>query len=1082
MPGYLIKAANFVAEISNEEELKHLAGVDTIKKDTLICPLPGKEWIEAKKLPVLRKFWGLDAGTVPPPIQMNMKTPVAPVKTKLPPRLETVVDSIPRFPETEIEKTQENNTHKEDTQTNAGTQRVYQTIASDVIGILEDPSEIMDMHAISRAAESSLTFEIDKVQELTASSHTWHDAAFETASAQEQTPCEGDVQDLDGSILMMEDEDSAEDIQDVTGFFSMESSEPVQEHRSENECHQAGENAPGQNIDETQTQSLNAPNFDGHELNSTPVSAEPSAEIQSIMTSEIMANADDAVKSDAGNAQNIAKSAKLDCLISPPNGSSEPLAKEIQIAGTSENMTDANNIVKSDAEKAQDIAKPAALDSFAALSAVNAESSAETLMANTSNANIMVKSDAETASDTVKPAAPDISVNPADMKSECNKPMTMAQDAYIEAAPHEPTYVIESRVVDSIKEGRLQLDKSLEELSATFEFQNHENNMEPEEDKTSASECAHLSENRPDDVKSETSAKRSEHTNHSWRDSVAAQMFVPESVPEDLMMQIADMMDDEFEPGEKTQVSPSPLHVHTTAARAGNHATPADSTEGIKPYRPTEKSSPLQKHDDEHAQLKGNHGQNDVLPDDSEALHKLEEADTGAWKAHKQAAAAQEIIAGQRFSNSIAQELKAAKAAVEAAKAASEKSEKIDSSFLEPMLHLFDALEEAQTRSHSPQAVQELSEYLKNTASKANKVQEYDVPEDFLDENPSEIFKIRNRKDLLKQLEDSARMERAQKAFEAAPTLKKKPETRYSLKDSLSMIDEESHSDKLKIRGRSELRRMLAAEARAAEMDSVQAMPILSTEDYADAHNSQGQLRSLFEKEGELHLFLANEIKKKSQAELEPVEKEESASPKEHSITDDLPRRNAHAVAVVKPKVAEPTMVTGKPIPKKCPMPTSIHDSFFDDKLVDGESPIAQFDTLFLTTHRIWYIEGNKNHIRVYESHDIENIKWVAKREDKNYFVLVVDGILLAISLVTSHFLPSYQFVFLALAVFFLALAPLLLYIVCFKKTVQIGLSNNMVLKSSIAITTHNHKEAMEFLNRVTAAQHERKQQLKEYR
>ncbi|MBO5753250.1 MAG: hypothetical protein J6S69_06105, partial [Proteobacteria bacterium] len=417
-----------------------------------------------------------------------------------------------------------------------------------------------------------------------------------------------------------------------------------------------------------------------------------------------------------------------------------------------------------------------------------------------------------------------------------------------------------------------------------------------------------------------------------------------------------------------------------------------------------------------------------------------------------------------------------------AAKAASEKSEKIDSSFLEPMLHLFDALEEAQTRSHSPQAVQELSEYLKNTAPKANKVQEYDVPEDFLDENPSEIFKIRNRKDLLKQLEDSARMERAQKAFEAAPTLKKKPETRYTLKDSLSMIDEESHSDKLKIRGRSELRRMLAAEARAAEMDSVQAMPMLSTEDYADAHNSQGQLRSLFEKEGELHLFLANEIKKKSQAELEPVEKEESASPKEHSITDDLPRRNAHAVAVVKPKVAEPTMVTGKPIPKKCPMPTSIHDSFFDDKLVDGESPIAQFDTLFLTTHRIWYIEGNKNHIRVYESHDIENIKWVAKREDKNYFVLVVDGILLAISLVTSHFLPSYQFVFLALAVFFLALAPLLLYIVCFKKTVQIGLSNNMVLKSSVAITTHNNKEAMEFLNRVTAAQHERKQQLKEYR
>ncbi|MBO5752756.1 MAG: hypothetical protein J6S69_03565, partial [Proteobacteria bacterium] len=616
MPGYLIKAANFVAEISNEEELKHLAGVDTIKKDTLICPLPGKEWIEAKKLPVLRKFWGLDAGTVPPPIQMNMKTPVAPVKTKLPPRLETVVDSIPRFPETEIEKTQENDTHEEDTQTDAGTRRVYQTIASDVIGILEDPSEIMDMHAISRAAESSLTFEIDKVQELTASTHTWHDAAFNTASAQDEMPCEGDVQDLDGSILMMEDEDNAEDIQDVTGCFAMESSEPVQEQSSENECHQAGENAPGQNIDETQTQSLNAPKFDGHELNSTPVSAEPSAEIQIVVTPEIMANAGDAVKSDAGNAQNTAEPANLNGLAASPNGSSEPLAKEIQLAGTSENMTDANktdahNIVKSDAEKAQDIAKAAVLDSFAALSVVNAESSAEKLMVNPSNANIVVKSDAEKAPDTTKPAALDIGGNSADMKPECNKPMTMAQDAYIEVAPHEPTYVIESHVIDNIKEGRSQLDKSLEELSATFEFPN-KNNIEPEEDKTSASEFAHLSEHMPNDVKSAASAKHSEHTNRSWRDSVAAQMFVPESVPEDLMMQIADMMDDEFEPGEKTQVSPSPLHVHTTAARSGNHTTSADSTEGIKPYRPTEKSSPSQEREDEHARLKGNNGQNDV--------------------------------------------------------------------------------------------------------------------------------------------------------------------------------------------------------------------------------------------------------------------------------------------------------------------------------------------------------------------------------------------------------------------------------------------------------------------------------------
>ena len=71
MPGYLVKTANFVAEINNDEELVHLAEVDTIHKDTQICALPGKTWIEAKKMPILRKVWGLDPGVVPPPIRMR---------------------------------------------------------------------------------------------------------------------------------------------------------------------------------------------------------------------------------------------------------------------------------------------------------------------------------------------------------------------------------------------------------------------------------------------------------------------------------------------------------------------------------------------------------------------------------------------------------------------------------------------------------------------------------------------------------------------------------------------------------------------------------------------------------------------------------------------------------------------------------------------------------------------------------------------------------------------------------------------------------------------------------------------------
>ena len=101
MPGYLVKAANFVAEIANDDELVQLAEVDTIKKDTKIRVLPDKEWVLAKTIPILRKVWGLDpTGKLPAKIKpvgggiAPVGAGVAPVSSpKLPPRLETVVDS-----------------------------------------------------------------------------------------------------------------------------------------------------------------------------------------------------------------------------------------------------------------------------------------------------------------------------------------------------------------------------------------------------------------------------------------------------------------------------------------------------------------------------------------------------------------------------------------------------------------------------------------------------------------------------------------------------------------------------------------------------------------------------------------------------------------------------------------------------------------------------------------------------------------------------------------------------------------------------------------------------------------------------
>ncbi|MBQ4359937.1 MAG: hypothetical protein II767_06750, partial [Proteobacteria bacterium] len=121
MPGYLIKTPFFTASIENDEELVQLASVDTVKKDTMIRVLPGKEWIEAAQLPLLRKIWGIDTDVVVPPVALSehhsipsintfsVTNQIKPVDTlskpgaKLPPRLETTIDINPLFRELYVE-------------------------------------------------------------------------------------------------------------------------------------------------------------------------------------------------------------------------------------------------------------------------------------------------------------------------------------------------------------------------------------------------------------------------------------------------------------------------------------------------------------------------------------------------------------------------------------------------------------------------------------------------------------------------------------------------------------------------------------------------------------------------------------------------------------------------------------------------------------------------------------------------------------------------------------------------------------------------------------------------------------------
>ncbi len=130
MAKYLVKTSFFVAEIEKDEELIQLAQVETIQKDTKIKVQPDGDWMMAKELPILMKVWGLQPAPSIPAIAaikgadaikttMHGIAPVArhsakkaspvvnfsgpdvppppPKNSPQPPRLETVVDFVPRF-------------------------------------------------------------------------------------------------------------------------------------------------------------------------------------------------------------------------------------------------------------------------------------------------------------------------------------------------------------------------------------------------------------------------------------------------------------------------------------------------------------------------------------------------------------------------------------------------------------------------------------------------------------------------------------------------------------------------------------------------------------------------------------------------------------------------------------------------------------------------------------------------------------------------------------------------------------------------------------------------------------------------
>ena len=455
--------------------------------------------------------------------------------------------------------------------------------------------------------------------------------------------------------------------------------------------------------------------------------------------------------------------------------------------------------------------------------------------------------------------------------------------------------------------------------------------------------------------------------------------------------------------------------------------------------------------------------------------------------------------------------LEAARAAVDAARQYVANSDNpIDNSILERASELVEALERARladaqgdaSTKHERNRINRKN--VSRTAIRGERSLHSDLhsildsssfTEENEDDSPSEQFKIRRSSDVLPHILDKADDiahvagiakladldDLASAASATTPAHKPKFDPKV-VDDDFEKLEE--HSDVLKIQNTSTLRHMLRAEARAAASDS-ELLPAPSQ----DLSTKDG-VRTLFEKEDELHLYLANEIREKElQAERELSHDDDILSKKSklrkefntlQAMTDEMPVVNERAVVRKCPARDEKTNVAANPVvldnTKKEPSMT-FDDPFFKERLMDDEQPIAIFSTFYLTTHRIWNVTSNKKHnVKNCEVYDIENIQGTSLHEERKYIWPIIDIALIIITGLYYFFIDRHSgntCVSLIVLIYACLMLPVCYYM-SFYTVLQINIGST-ILKSKCHINRDNKSDAMMFLNRIEAVRIERR-------
>ncbi len=334
---------------------------------------------------------------------------------------------------------------------------------------------------------------------------------------------------------------------------------------------------------------------------------------------------------------------------------------------------------------------------------------------------------------------------------------------------------------------------------------------------------------------------------------------------------------------------------------------------------------------------------------------------------------------------------------------------------------------------------------------------------DEFDESKSEQFTVHSREELEAMMRAFSQQEKE---------IQKLSGDHEALDGEDLEEDEPSSTEKLRVHKRLDMRHLDPMELDESESVSIN-LP-LATRSIPPVQ--AGELRSLFEKEDELHIFLANEIRtvesncnkealKDEAINYRPAPRESCQNGKRETTDPSMSVQDTVMTSAVGSGESENSIVT---------------------HLHTGENQVARFGSFILTNRNIWKIEKSKFGLKNYESYDLKNVQWFALREERNWKVLVLDVVFALITLVVALGLylkgmhENWSILFHAsiiLCGWSILMLPVL-YMISYKTSLQIGLGS-VVVKSRERIHRGEHLEAAKFLEyldreRMKIQKHER--------